>query len=45
MRGLTATTSSSQPDLTSLFRLAAHESKKSRMQGRILRVVSGACHQ
>lgn len=43
MRGLSATTSTSsnQPDLTTLFRLAAHEAKKSRMQGRILRVVSG----
>ncbi|WJX35353.1 hypothetical protein P8452_23356 [Trifolium repens] len=43
MRGLTATTSSSQPDLTSLFRLAAHESRKSRMQGRILRVILFYC--
>lgn len=43
MRGLSATTSSGQPDLTNLFRLAAHEAKKSHMQGRILRVVSGGC--
>jgi len=41
MRGLTATTTSTQPDLTTLFRLAAHETRKSRIQGRILRVVSG----
>ena len=44
MRVLSASSSSSttagQPDLTHLFRLAAHEAKKSRLQGRILRVVS-----
>ncbi|CAI8599396.1 unnamed protein product [Vicia faba] len=43
MRGLTATRSSSQPDLTTLFRLATHESKKSRMQDRILRVILFYC--
>nr|AFK40962.1 unknown [Medicago truncatula] len=43
MRRLSATTSSSQPDLTTLFRLAAHEAKKSRMQGRILRVILFYC--
>ncbi|XP_004501475.1 uncharacterized protein [Cicer arietinum] len=43
MRALSATTASSQPDLTNLFRLAAHEAKKSRMQGRILRVILFYC--
>lgn len=41
VRALSATTvSSGQADLTNLFRLAAHEAKKSRAQNRILRVVS-----
>ncbi|KAK8483549.1 hypothetical protein V6N13_056969 [Hibiscus sabdariffa] len=40
VRALSATTvSSSQLDLTNLFRLAAHEAKKSYSQNRILRVV------
>ncbi|KAL4380003.1 hypothetical protein GQ457_02G030360 [Hibiscus cannabinus] len=41
VRALSATiVSSSQLDLTNLFRLAAHEAKKSHSQNRILRVVS-----
>ncbi|KAK8627628.1 hypothetical protein V6N13_135235 [Hibiscus sabdariffa] len=41
VRALSATTiSSSQLDLTNLFRLAAHEAKKSHSQNRILRVVN-----
>lgn len=40
VRGLTATSSSGQPDLTNLFKVAAHEAKKSRLQNRIFRVVS-----
>ncbi|XP_061374972.1 uncharacterized protein LOC133317154 [Gastrolobium bilobum] len=43
IRGLSATSTSSQPDLTNLFRLAYHEAKKSRMQGRILRVILFYC--
>ncbi|XP_058781708.1 uncharacterized protein LOC131655924 [Vicia villosa] len=43
MRGLSATTSSSQPDLTTLFQLAAHEAKKSSTQGRIFRVILFYC--
>lgn len=47
MRVLSASSSSSttagQPDLTHLFRLAAHEAKKSRLQGRILRVILFYC--
>ncbi|KAL5062869.1 hypothetical protein RYX36_024606 [Vicia faba] len=43
MRELSATTSSSQPDLTTLFQLAAHEAKKSSTQGRILRVILFYC--
>ena len=44
VRALSATSSTtSQPDLTNLFRLAAHEAKKSRMQGRILRVILFYC--
>ncbi|XP_057431726.1 uncharacterized protein LOC130724503 [Lotus japonicus] len=43
MRGLSATNISTQPDLTNLFRLAAHEAKKSRAQGRILRVILFYC--
>lgn len=40
VRALSATTvSTGQADLTNLFRLAAHEAKKSRAQNRILRVV------
>ncbi|KAK9036851.1 hypothetical protein V6N11_021776 [Hibiscus sabdariffa] len=42
VRALSATiVSSSQLDLTNLFRLAAHEAKKSHSQNRILRVVVG----
>ena len=41
VRALSATAASAgQADLTNLFRLAAHEAKKSRAQNRILRVVS-----
>ncbi|KAE9609333.1 hypothetical protein Lal_00020442 [Lupinus albus] len=43
MRGLSASSSSGQSDLTNLFRLAAHEAKKSRTQGRILRVILFYC--
>ncbi|KAK2442534.1 BRISC/BRCA1-A complex protein [Trifolium repens] len=43
MRGLSATTSTTTPDLTTLFRLAAHEAEISRMQGRILRVILFYC--
>ncbi|XP_039031825.1 uncharacterized protein LOC120166657 [Hibiscus syriacus] len=40
VRALSATTvSSGQADLTNLFRLAAHEAKKSHSQNRILRVI------
>lgn len=39
-RMLSATSSSGHADLTTLFRIAAHEAKKSRAQKRILRVVS-----
>lgn len=40
LRGLTVNSSCGHADLTQLFRLAAHEAKKSRAQNRILRVVS-----
>lgn len=40
VRSLSASSSSGQPDLTNLFRVAAHEAKKSRMQNRIFRVVN-----
>lgn len=43
MRGLSPSSSSAQPDLTNLFRLAAHEAKKSRVHGRILRVILFYC--
>ncbi|XP_054798834.1 uncharacterized protein LOC129303500 [Prosopis cineraria] len=43
MRGLLATSSSSQPDLTNLFRVAAHEAKKSHVQNRIFRVILIYC--
>ncbi|KAK2388441.1 BRISC/BRCA1-A complex protein [Trifolium repens] len=43
MRGLSATTSTTTPDLTTLFQLAAHEAENSRMQGRILRVILFYC--
>lgn len=39
LRGLAATSSCGPADLTSLFRVAAHEAKKSRAQNRIFRVV------
>ncbi|CDP08236.1 unnamed protein product [Coffea canephora] len=43
-RGLSADSSSSgQADLTQLFRIAAHEAKKSRAQNRILRVILMYC--
>ncbi|OAY26831.1 uncharacterized protein LOC110603849 [Manihot esculenta] len=43
LRGLSATSSCGQADLTHLFRLAAHEAKKSRSQNRILRVILVYC--
>ncbi|CAI8613123.1 unnamed protein product [Vicia faba] len=43
VRGFSATTSTTQPDLTTLFQLAAREARKSRMQGRILRVILFYC--
>ncbi|XVF89117.1 hypothetical protein PTKIN_Ptkin19aG0104800 [Pterospermum kingtungense] len=44
VRALSATAvSSGQADLTNLFRLAAHEAKKSRAQNRILRVILIYC--
>ncbi|XP_027356029.1 uncharacterized protein LOC113865567 [Abrus precatorius] len=43
MRGLSASSSTVQPDLTNLFRIAAHEAKKSRLHGRILRVILFYC--
>lgn len=42
LRGLLVDSFSGQADLTQLFRIAAHEAKKSRAQNRILRVVSVA---
>ncbi|KAK7410128.1 hypothetical protein VNO78_00667 [Psophocarpus tetragonolobus] len=43
MRALSPSSSSAQPDLTNLFRLAAHEAKKSRLHGRIFRVILFYC--
>ncbi|CAN1825201.1 BRISC and BRCA1-A complex member 1 [Linum perenne] len=43
VRGISATSSSGQADLTHLFRLAAHEAKKSRAQNRLLRVILVYC--
>ncbi|EEF45810.1 conserved hypothetical protein [Ricinus communis] len=43
LRGLSASSSSGQADLTHLFRLAAHEAKKSHAQNRILRVILVYC--
>ncbi|CAL1386354.1 unnamed protein product [Linum trigynum] len=43
LRGLSPSSSSGQADLTNLFRLAAHEAKKSRAQNRLLRVVLIYC--
>ncbi|KAJ4840638.1 hypothetical protein Tsubulata_049837, partial [Turnera subulata] len=40
VRGVSATSSCGQADLTHLFKMAAHEAKKSNAQNRILRVVS-----
>ncbi|KAL6276686.1 hypothetical protein ACE6H2_020287 [Prunus campanulata] len=42
-RVLSANSSSSNVDLTSLFRVAAHEAKKSRAQNRLLRVILIYC--
>ncbi|KAK4785660.1 hypothetical protein SAY86_002349 [Trapa natans] len=42
-RGLSATSPSGSADLTHLFRLAAHEAKKSQAQGRLLRVILIYC--
>lgn len=39
-RAISVDSSFGQADLTQLFRVAAHEAKKSRAQNRILRVVS-----
>lgn len=39
-RGIMVDSSATHADLTQLFRVAAHEAKKSRSQNRILRVVS-----
>ncbi|XP_038897935.1 BRISC and BRCA1-A complex member 1 [Benincasa hispida] len=43
VRGLGATTPCSHADLTSLFRVAAHEARKSTAQNRILRVILIYC--
>ncbi|KAI4337119.1 hypothetical protein L6164_015571 [Bauhinia variegata] len=43
VQGLSVTPSSGQVDLTALFRAAAHEAKRSRMQNRILRVILIYC--
>ncbi|KAK6912791.1 hypothetical protein RJ641_022392 [Dillenia turbinata] len=43
LRGLSADTSYGQADLTHLFRIAAHEAKKSHAQNRILRVILIYC--
>ncbi|KAK4277357.1 hypothetical protein QN277_015369 [Acacia crassicarpa] len=43
IRGLSATSSSGQPDLTHLFKVAAHEAKKSHAQNRIFRVILIYC--
>ncbi|THG21638.1 uncharacterized protein LOC114257875 [Camellia sinensis] len=42
-RGLSVDSSSGHADLTQLFRIAAHEAKKSRAQNRILRVILIYC--
>ncbi|KAI4376977.1 hypothetical protein MLD38_014676 [Melastoma candidum] len=44
VRGLSVTAPSGQADLTLLFRMAAHEAKKSRAQNRIFRLVGIACY-
>ncbi|KAA8521300.1 hypothetical protein F0562_011954 [Nyssa sinensis] len=43
VRGLSADSSSGHADLTHLFRVAAHEAKKSRAQNRIFRVILIYC--
>ncbi|OVA08487.1 hypothetical protein BVC80_209g224 [Macleaya cordata] len=43
LRGLVAHSSHGHADLTQLFRIAAHEAKKSRSQNRILRVILIYC--
>ncbi|XP_059642290.1 uncharacterized protein LOC132284225 [Cornus florida] len=43
LRGLAADSSSGQADLTQLFRVAAHEARKSRAQNRIFRVILIYC--
>ncbi|KAK9099179.1 hypothetical protein Syun_026224 [Stephania yunnanensis] len=43
LRVLSASSSHGQADLTQLFRIAAHEAKKSRQQNRILRVILIYC--
>lgn len=43
LRGVSAFSSSGHADLTQLFRIAAHEAKKSRAQNRILRVILIYC--
>ncbi|XP_015884395.3 uncharacterized protein LOC107420052 [Ziziphus jujuba] len=42
-RGLSTTSSGGHADLTALFRVAAHEAKKSRAQNRIFRVILFYC--
>ncbi|XP_021749678.1 uncharacterized protein LOC110715401 [Chenopodium quinoa] len=42
-RGLSVSSSGGQADLTQLFRVAAHQAKKSRSQNRILRVILLYC--
>ncbi|WVY93732.1 hypothetical protein V8G54_032820 [Vigna mungo] len=43
MRSISASSSAGPPDLIVLFRLDAHEAKKSRVQGRIFRVIMFCC--
>ncbi|XP_062159945.1 uncharacterized protein LOC133867241 [Alnus glutinosa] len=43
LRGLSATSACGAADLTSLFRVAAHEAKKSRAQNRIFRMILIYC--
>ncbi|KAL3818973.1 hypothetical protein ACJIZ3_004878 [Penstemon smallii] len=43
LRGISVDSSSTQADLTQLFRVATHEAKKSRAQNRILRVILIYC--
>ncbi|KAK3438989.1 hypothetical protein EUGRSUZ_C03947 [Eucalyptus grandis] len=43
IRSLSATSACGHADLTQLFRIAAHEAKKSRMQNRIFRVILIYC--